>query len=1591
MADKFIQDFFEAMKMVAKSEVDQAAYDTTARGIVQSVAEDGSYIVRINGADRTAYSADEYKVNDVVYVLNPGGNFSAQLQIIGKEKNKLSAELEDEENFDDTYVTNGSNQISANKIFSLDSSNIILYPANEEINDIGFDKSKFIAYLKYSQGIQLGASFQTSFPDDFFREQIDDCNYGLKVTLEFSGNETRDYILDVNYMTGFPFYYKEPVQQLRTFLIEDAKDVTDVKEIVLFIKNAPDGQTNVQVSDILLYCLQDKASIKDNGSLTLFFDEDLKELRAVLLFSTEPVQNSIVYSWYVDDPLSVDGWTQISGATSFSLGGLTNYLYRESGQFKCVVDYEYLDEAGVIKKEQLSEEILVTQIDLGVKDFKSIEVKITENTEGIAKGYSQLIITPVNEKGEEKYVYRWQKNDALTEDQSAKLLINRLQLDLDSKYVCFVYYKNEAADFLGYIGNASATVKKLGTKSVIEYYCASTTQNVLTLPNKNNKGDGISGADLTPLNYWWTEVTDTGYGPDARFLWNFEETTFTDEDSTTTDDLDRTEPQLLSSSGIGIKQIYEFYAVTADKKYDWGDDLPSVSWDEDSSEKPTVTYNSWTDDPSKAQISDAIKYLWNYEIILFINGSTQESGAVIIGAYGDRGLTGSSGYSIVLSNDYDGIPADFEGNVLENGLSGAKTVVKVFQGTVQQKISDENLVCEVYYEGEADKLTGGYSLTFENDGSSATFTLLSSPDFIFDLNKNKLIATFTFEYEDENKTKQSISSTFTMVKVKNGEPGTDYQLSVSDQVINLDAITDKQITLAVKPEKIYSNILEILTGDSNVFPHAVIKYSAFAKEENEDYIFETLAYDTIDKKWKDINVNYSQENSWRQDKIIEIKLYVLFESNDQADDTTLWDIEKVALVWNGENGEDGAQGRSVDKTYWEYAYVDPTQTATNTEGWESGADWSSIDDATEYILKLHNKNDTTKTTSVSVESVEELAVGGEFTYQNDTWIIDSISSQVFPIKKGFLRYKREITVYSDDTTTAGKATLSETDQRIVDWCAEQDSLFIDGGKLFAQSVTADAIKANSLTIGQLNNELTGAITNQRNNLYIDSETMEDKAWINENEWTTLMDQDGAPLKDELGNTIKLSSNSYAGLYQEFVTQENEVYTLSAQVKGDSFSYVEFFYQDLVLGTDAVLVKSYSAEEIADDAEGIRVYATIVIGEDGINATKRASFRIENPSDGDELQISSICLSRGLNIAWCPQTLDANVNASYSWKFSPTEGMMMWNGAQGNGDIEEKEDGTYIDPNLVFKIGDIKGTPQLYMRGNGEFTGKIIAQEGEIAGWSINGNSLFTLDTEFGSSGIHLYPVGDKNALAFGSRENKNWYLGIGSRFGVDAEGYIYSRGLNCYAENVKNGIYIPQYPLETSRDEPFSVSTSITLDQEPIEETLIVEISVHGSYKVTSSEPILNGKIVTLEFSSEETGGVEFTFSLSYLYKDNSIDDKLIFSISSEDGAKMEQGQIGIWSINNTYPLTGPMSNSQSIFPNSYRVPSSFYGTESQGSAICVFLSPFGIHVKQLNNLQATDADDAVSWAAVVQCVLAYIQSLPNYQQNYSNDYCINI
>lgn len=168
-------------------------------------------------------------------------------------------------------------------------------------------------------------------------------------------------------------------------------------------------------------------------------------------------------------------------------------------------------------------------------------------------------------------------------------------------------------------GTDGSNGKSIG--SVVNYYLATASSSGVT----------------TATSGWTTAVQSVSAA--KKYLWNYEVVKYSDGTVAST-----TAPCIIGSygdrgskgdkgdtgsTGNGIKGIVEHYAVSSSNS------TVPTSW---SSTVPTMTESN--------------KYLWNYEIITYTNGTMVDTTKRVIGVYGNKGATGatgSQGYSLVAN------------------------------------------------------------------------------------------------------------------------------------------------------------------------------------------------------------------------------------------------------------------------------------------------------------------------------------------------------------------------------------------------------------------------------------------------------------------------------------------------------------------------------------------------------------------------------------------------------------------------------------------------------------------------------------------------------------------------------------------------------------------------------------------------------------------------------------------------------------------------------------------------------------------------------------------------------------------------------
>lgn len=148
----------------------------------------------------------------------------------------------------------------------------------------------------------------------------------------------------------------------------------------------------------------------------------------------------------------------------------------------------------------------------------------------------------------------------------------------------------------------------VGVSSIAEKYAASSS----------NSTEPTSWQDTVPT------LTATN-----RYLWNYEIFTLTNGTTTNTKKRvigvygDKGATGATGATGNGISSIVNYYLASAS-----GSGITNASSGFTSSIQTLTT---------------TLKYLWNYELITYTNGTTAKSPACVIGVYGDKGATGATG------------------------------------------------------------------------------------------------------------------------------------------------------------------------------------------------------------------------------------------------------------------------------------------------------------------------------------------------------------------------------------------------------------------------------------------------------------------------------------------------------------------------------------------------------------------------------------------------------------------------------------------------------------------------------------------------------------------------------------------------------------------------------------------------------------------------------------------------------------------------------------------------------------------------------------------------------------------------------------
>ena len=217
----------------------------------------------------------------------------------------------------------------------------------------------------------------------------------------------------------------------------------------------------------------------------------------------------------------------------------------------------------------------------------------------------------------------------------------------------------------------------IGIKSVKEYYATSTSN--ITPPS---------------LPSDWSEtpkVTDTT----NKYLWNYEVYTYSNGDARETTKRVIGTHGTTGATGNGIVSVTNRYLATT------------------LATGVTTATSGWT---TAVQATDSVKkYLWNYEEILYTNGSKIPTIPVIIGTHGEKGDNSVIG---LLTNESITLPANKDG--LVSSFTGATGVFDVYDGITKKTGTGTaySIVTQSNITVSINATTGAYTVTAMPTGTA---------------------------------------------------------------------------------------------------------------------------------------------------------------------------------------------------------------------------------------------------------------------------------------------------------------------------------------------------------------------------------------------------------------------------------------------------------------------------------------------------------------------------------------------------------------------------------------------------------------------------------------------------------------------------------------------------------------------------------------------------------------------------------------------------------------------------------------------------------------------------------------------------------
>lgn len=253
----------EAIEYIVEHAISQADFDKTIQAtIVECIDKSvGKYKVKYQDSNFYAYSNNinvSYSKGTSVYVLVPKNDMSNMKTILGTIE-ALGIDYLDSVEQDSSYSLIGKNLIEKKDSYELCSykkaEEVVLYDRNSNINLINLNLTGVQEYIFRADLLICKMKIQTKLPS----EQKYHGNYGMNVELAFGNASSNDivlknYIVDIDQMTGNPYQFANPTLQYGIFNI-DKDNFKYINKISLFEYNFP-NQAEDKENDLFFSSLE---------------------------------------------------------------------------------------------------------------------------------------------------------------------------------------------------------------------------------------------------------------------------------------------------------------------------------------------------------------------------------------------------------------------------------------------------------------------------------------------------------------------------------------------------------------------------------------------------------------------------------------------------------------------------------------------------------------------------------------------------------------------------------------------------------------------------------------------------------------------------------------------------------------------------------------------------------------------------------------------------------------------------------------------------------------------------------------------------------------------------------------------------------------------------------------------------------------------------------------------------------------------------------------------------------------------------------------------------------------------------------------